>query len=104
MYNNTSIVQDEVLAHRLGLVPLAVDPRMFSFRAKGMYEFILYIEKFFGIMCVYIYIYNRIFVSIKLEFKCSKKENETDHLYEFIVCRRVSDFTSIIKTIKIDIY
>ena len=25
-YNNTSIVQDEVLAHRLGLVPLRVDP------------------------------------------------------------------------------
>ncbi|KAI5455008.1 DNA-directed RNA polymerase core subunit rpc40 [Naganishia albida] len=27
VYNNTSIVQDEVLAHRLGLVPIKVDPR-----------------------------------------------------------------------------
>lgn len=35
MYNNTSIVQDEVLAHRLGLVPLKVDPRFFEFRNKG---------------------------------------------------------------------
>ncbi|KAK8740116.1 hypothetical protein OTU49_003047 [Cherax quadricarinatus] len=34
MYNNTSIVQDEVLAHRLGLVPLKVDPRYFEFRNK----------------------------------------------------------------------
>lgn len=31
--NNTSIVQDEVLAHRLGLVPLRVDPRLFSYKS-----------------------------------------------------------------------
>lgn len=37
MYNNTSIVQDEVLAHRLGLVPLKVDPRFFEFRNKGLH-------------------------------------------------------------------
>jgi DNA-directed RNA polymerase I and III subunit RPAC1 len=30
--NNTSIVQDEVLAHRLGLVPIKVDPTQFDFR------------------------------------------------------------------------
>lgn len=29
--NNTSVIQDEVLAHRIGLVPLAVDPRVFEF-------------------------------------------------------------------------
>ena len=29
MYNNTSIIQDEVLAHRLGLVPLKADARCF---------------------------------------------------------------------------
>lgn len=29
--NNTSIVQDEVLSHRLGLIPLRVDPTMFEY-------------------------------------------------------------------------
>lgn len=32
--NNTSIIQDEVLAHRLGLIPIAVDPRLFEYKAK----------------------------------------------------------------------
>ena len=27
IYNNTSVMQDEVLAHRLGLLPINVDPR-----------------------------------------------------------------------------
>mmetsp|Transcript_24915 Transcript_24915/g.41661 ORF Transcript_24915/g.41661 Transcript_24915/m.41661 type:complete len:373 (+) Transcript_24915:298-1416(+) len=31
--NNTSIMQDEVLAHRLGLVPIKVDPADFEYRA-----------------------------------------------------------------------
>ena len=29
-HDNTSIIQDEVLAHRLGLVPLKVDPNLFQ--------------------------------------------------------------------------
>ncbi len=28
--NNTSLIQDEVLAHRLGLVPIKADPRLFQ--------------------------------------------------------------------------
>lgn len=33
MYNNTSIIQDEVLSHRLGLIPLRADPRNFEYKA-----------------------------------------------------------------------
>lgn len=28
--NNTSLIQDEVLAHRLGLLPIKADPRRFQ--------------------------------------------------------------------------
>eukprot|EP01111_Echinosteliopsis_oligospora_P001486 TRINITY_DN1223_c0_g1_i1.p1 TRINITY_DN1223_c0_g1~~TRINITY_DN1223_c0_g1_i1.p1 ORF type:complete len:367 (+),score=91.09 TRINITY_DN1223_c0_g1_i1:109-1209(+) len=34
IYNNTSIMQDEVLAHRIGLVPIKADPRKFNFKDK----------------------------------------------------------------------
>jgi len=30
-YNNTSIIQDEVLAHRIGLIPIKADPRLFDY-------------------------------------------------------------------------
>eukprot|EP00740_Mantoniella_antarctica_P010139 CAMPEP_0181378888 /NCGR_PEP_ID=MMETSP1106-20121128/18711_1 /TAXON_ID=81844 /ORGANISM="Mantoniella antarctica, Strain SL-175" /LENGTH=518 /DNA_ID=CAMNT_0023497801 /DNA_START=121 /DNA_END=1677 /DNA_ORIENTATION=- len=33
--NNTSIVQDEVFAHRLGLVPIRADPRMFEYKSEA---------------------------------------------------------------------
>lgn len=35
IYSNTSIIQDEVLAHRLGLVPIHADPRLFEYRQPG---------------------------------------------------------------------
>ncbi|XP_043916952.1 DNA-directed RNA polymerases I and III subunit RPAC1 isoform X2 [Protopterus annectens] len=35
IYNNTSIVQDEVLAHRLGLIPIKADARLFEYRNSG---------------------------------------------------------------------
>ena len=40
MWQNTSIIPDENLAHRMGLVPLAVDPRLFEYKtsAKKPYD------------------------------------------------------------------
>jgi DNA-directed RNA polymerase I and III subunit RPAC1 len=32
MWQNTSVIPDENLAHRMGLVPIAVDPRVFEYR------------------------------------------------------------------------
>ncbi|XP_060209073.1 uncharacterized protein LOC132636286 [Lycium barbarum] len=33
--NNMSIIQDEVLAHRLGLIPIKVDPRLFEYMSEN---------------------------------------------------------------------
>lgn len=35
LLQNTSIIQDEVLAHRLGLIPIRADPRLFEFMGEG---------------------------------------------------------------------
>lgn len=29
--NNTSLIPDEVLSHRLSLIPILIDPRLFDF-------------------------------------------------------------------------
>lgn len=50
IYNNTTVIQDEVLSHRLGLLPIKVDPRLFvykkedSFNAKNTLQFRLKIK------------------------------------------------------------
>ena len=45
IYNNTSIIQDEVLAHRLGLIPIFADPRRFEYRVEGNLHFVYDIHK-----------------------------------------------------------
>lgn len=34
--NNTSIIPDEVLAHRIGLIPILADPREFEYRTPDI--------------------------------------------------------------------
>lgn len=38
IFKNTSIIQDEVLAHRIGLIPLNVDPRKMDFLKRACTE------------------------------------------------------------------
>lgn len=35
MYQNTSVICDEVLVHRLGLVPIKADPELFQFKEEN---------------------------------------------------------------------
>lgn len=37
IYNNTALIQDEILAHRLGLIPLKADPRLFEYKSECKY-------------------------------------------------------------------
>lgn len=40
IYNNNGIIQDEVLAHRLGLIPIKADPRKFQYK-RSMLNFMV---------------------------------------------------------------
>lgn len=35
LWQNTSVIPDEVLAHRMGLIPIKVDPRLFEYKEKA---------------------------------------------------------------------
>lgn len=39
IYKNTTIIQDEILAHRLGLIPLQADPRLFEYHTDETAEY-----------------------------------------------------------------
>jgi DNA-directed RNA polymerase I and III subunit RPAC1 len=58
--NNTSVCQDEVLAHRLGLIPIKADPRRFNYKNKSSDEFT-----------------PKDTIVFKLHVKCTKNPNST---------------------------
>lgn len=54
--NNTSLVQDEVLAQRLGLIPIAADPRLFDY-LSGKWPVIHHLCKQVFLSCVCLFMY-----------------------------------------------
>lgn len=48
IYQNTSLIPDEVLAHRLGLIPIKADPRRFLEKHRNKYFTILYPKQIYN--------------------------------------------------------
>lgn len=44
VYNNTTVIPDEILAHRLGLIPFKANPSLFQYRNKGSTSFIFFVS------------------------------------------------------------
>lgn len=36
IYNNTSVIQDEMLAHRMGMIPIQIDPTLFKWKPTNL--------------------------------------------------------------------
>jgi len=62
---NTSVIPDDVLAHRLGLIPIKADPRLFEYKQDGV------VKKSADDT-----------LEFTLKIKCTKNENATDEAIE----------------------
>lgn len=65
IFNNTTIIQDEVLAHRLGLIPLRADPRLFEYKLEEDEE---------GT--------ENDTLEFELKFKCTRKQPKESQVFE----------------------
>ena len=81
--NNTSLIQDEVLAHRLGLVPIKADPRIFEYKSGDwMRLFMIFVVlNRIGLSClIFLYVIEndlaneRNTIVFKLNAVCTKKD------------------------------
>eukprot|EP00825_Cyclidium_porcatum_P021286 TRINITY_DN2378_c0_g1_i1.p1 TRINITY_DN2378_c0_g1~~TRINITY_DN2378_c0_g1_i1.p1 ORF type:complete len:235 (+),score=48.39 TRINITY_DN2378_c0_g1_i1:174-878(+) len=55
-FQNTSIIPDEVLAHRLGLIPIKANPKLFQFKEES--------QEYFESNCI----------QFSIKFKCTRKK------------------------------
>lgn len=89
IYQNTSYVLDEILSHRLGLIPLKADPRQFKMKEDGMFCFVWKIDYFI------IYLFKCIIIEnsepndhdslvYEMKIKCTKKDLDTLAHKQFI--------------------
>ena len=94
VFNNTSIIADEVLAHRLGLIPIYADPGKFDIKKRKFVDFINHYTKARKFIWIFLFILagdnatdaNTLVFQLKIscEQKPDARPDETDPNKKFI--------------------